>query len=176
VSVIRPVLIVGAGLTGLAAAMELSRLGVPVRLIDKVPGPSAMPHTLVVHSKTAELLEQRGLGPETLPASSRITHAAVYRKGRLLGTAGLAPDRDHRGHVLLACQAEMERLLREQLARQDAAVEYGTELVALVQAEPGRHGEPGGPGVTALLRHPGGRLEDIAAPYLRTACTAQPVT
>jgi 2-polyprenyl-6-methoxyphenol hydroxylase-like FAD-dependent oxidoreductase len=168
-SLIRPVLIVGAGLTGLAAAMELSRLRIPVRLIDKLPAPSAMPRTLVVHSVTAELLEQRGLGPETLPASSRVTHAAVYRKGGLIGTAGLALDRDHRGHVLLVCRAEMERLLREQLARQDVVVEYGTELVALVQAEPGRHGEPGGPGVTALLRHPDGRLEDIAASYLISA-------
>ena len=168
-SVIRPVLIVGAGLTGLTAAMELSRLGVPVRLIDKRPGPSAMPRTLVVHSLTAELLEQRGLSPETLPASNRVTHAAVYRKGGLLGTVELAPDTDHRGHVLLVCQAEMERMLREQLARQDMVVEYGTELVALVQAKPGRPGEPGGPGVTALLRHPDGRLEDIAASYLISA-------
>jgi len=160
------VLIVGAGLTGLAAAMELSRLGVPVRLIDKLPGPSAMPRTLVVHSWTVELLEQRGLSPVTLPASSRVTHAAVYQKGGLLGTAELAPDRDHRGYVLLARQAEMERMLQEQLTRQDVGVEYGTELVALVQAEPTR---PGGPGVTALVRHPGGRLEDIAASYLISA-------
>jgi len=160
------VLIVGAGLTGLTAAMELSRLGVPFRHIDKLPGPSAMPQTLVVHSLTAELLEQRGLDLETLPARNRVTHAAVYGKGGLLGMAELAPDGDHRGHVLLICQAEMERVLREQLARQDAVVEYGTELVALVQAEPGRPGEPG---VTALLRHPDGRLEDIAASYLISA-------
>ena len=168
-SVIRPVLVVGAGLTGLAAAMELSRLGVPVRLIDKRPGPSARSRALVVHSWTAELMEQRGLSPEALPASNRITYAAVYRKGRLFGTAELAPDRDHRGHVLLASRAEMERMLREQLARQDAVVEYGTELVALVQAEPGRRGEPDGPGVTALLRHPDGHLEDIAASYVISA-------
>jgi 2-polyprenyl-6-methoxyphenol hydroxylase-like FAD-dependent oxidoreductase len=154
------VLIAGAGLTGLAAAMELSRLGVPVRLIDKQPGPSAAPRTVVIHSWTAELLEQRGLSPETLRASSRVTHAAVYRKGGLLGTAELAPDRDHRGYVLLVCRAEMGRMLREQLARQDVVVEYGAELVALVQAE------PGGPGVTALVRHPGGCLEDIAASYV----------
>jgi 2-polyprenyl-6-methoxyphenol hydroxylase-like FAD-dependent oxidoreductase len=134
------VLIAGAGLTGLAAAVELSRLRVPVRLIDKRPGPSAMSRTLVVHSWTAELLEQRGIGPETLPASNRVTHAAVYRKGGLLGAAELAPDRDHRGYVLLVCQAEMERMLREQLARQDVVVEYGTELVALAQAEPTRAG------------------------------------
>jgi 2-polyprenyl-6-methoxyphenol hydroxylase-like FAD-dependent oxidoreductase len=157
------VLIAGAGLTGLTAGMELSRLGVPVRLIDKLPGPSGMPRTLVIHSLTTELLEQRGLSPERLAAGNRVTHAAVYQRGGLLGTVELAPDRDHLGHVLLVCQAEMERMLREQLARQDAAVEYGIELVALAQAEPD---EPDGPGVTALLRHRDGRLEEIAASYV----------
>lgn len=151
---IRPVLTVGADLTGLTAAMELSRLGIPVRLIDKRPGPSARPRTLVVRPLTAELLEQRGLSPETLPAGKRVTHAAVYRRDGLLGTVELAPDRDHRGHVLLVCQAEVERVLREQLARQGVVVEYGTELIALIQAERARSrpGEPGGPGVTARLR------------------------
>ena len=36
---LNPVLIVGAGPTGLTAAMELSRFGIPVRLIDKAPAP-----------------------------------------------------------------------------------------------------------------------------------------
>jgi hypothetical protein len=115
---------------------------------------------------TAELPEQRGLSPERLAAGNRVTYAAVYQKGGLLGTVKLAPDRDYRGHVLLVCQAGMERTLREQLARQDVVVEYGTELVALAQAEPD---EPDGPGVTALLRHRDGRLEDIAASYVNGA-------
>ena len=169
-------LIVGAGLTGLTAAMELSRLGIPVRLIDKRPGPSATPRTLVVHPRTAELLEQRGLSPETLAAGNRVTHAAVYWKGGLLGTAALAPDSDHRGHVLLACQTELERVLREQLVGQDVTVEYGTELVALAQAEPGWRGRPRGPEVTARLRHPGGSLEEVTASYLISADGRQGTT
>lgn len=169
-------LIVGAGLTGLTAGVELSRLGIPVRLIDKLPGPAATPRTLVIHSWTAELLEPRGLSPEGLAAGNRVTRAAVYRKGRLLGTVELATDLEHRGHVLLISQAEMERMLREQLASQDVAVEHGTELVALAQAEPGEPGEPGGPGVTALLRHPDGHLEEIAASYLISADGMQGTT
>ncbi|WP_437950314.1 FAD-dependent oxidoreductase [Sorangium sp. So ce296] len=34
-----PVLIVGAGPTGMTAALELSRLGIPVRLIERGPAP-----------------------------------------------------------------------------------------------------------------------------------------
>ena len=175
-SVIRPVLIAGAGLTGLTAAMELSRLGVPVRLIGDPPGPSAMSRTLVVHSLTAKLLEQRGISPEALPASNRVSHTAVYTKGGLLGLAELAPDSDHRGYALLVCQAELEHALHEQLAGQDVAAEYGTELAALVQAEPGWRDEPGGPGITALLRHPSGRQEEIAASCLISADGIQGTT
>jgi 2-polyprenyl-6-methoxyphenol hydroxylase-like FAD-dependent oxidoreductase len=36
----KPILIVGAGPTGLTAALELSRLGVPLRIIDKQPAPA----------------------------------------------------------------------------------------------------------------------------------------
>jgi 2-polyprenyl-6-methoxyphenol hydroxylase-like FAD-dependent oxidoreductase len=169
VSAISPVLIAGAGLAGLAVAMELSRLGVPVRLIGEPPGPSAVSRTLVVHSLTSVLLEQRGLSPEVLPGSNPVRHTAVYTKGGLLGMAELAPDSDHRRYALLAGQAELERALREQLARQDVVVEYGTELVALAQCELGRPGEPGGPGITARLRQPDGRQEEIAASYLISA-------
>jgi 2-polyprenyl-6-methoxyphenol hydroxylase-like FAD-dependent oxidoreductase len=170
------VLIAGAGLTGLTAAMELSRLGAAVRLIGEPPGPSAMSRTLVVHSLTAELLEQRGVSPEALPGSDRVRHTAVYTKGGLLGTAELAPDSDHRGYALLVRQAEMERALREQLACQDVVAEYGTELAALVQDEPGWRDEPGGPGITARLRHPSGRQEEIAASCLISADGIQGTT
>jgi hypothetical protein len=131
-SMSRPVLVVGAGLTGLTAAMELSRLEVPVRLMDQQPGPSARPRAPAVDALTAELLEQRGLRQETLRAGA----------------------------------AEVQRVLRERIARQDVVAEYGTELLALAQAKPDWRGEPRGSGVTALVRHRDGRLEDIAAAYL----------
>ena len=37
-----PVLIVGAGPTGLTAALELSRLGVGIRVVDRAPGNRTM--------------------------------------------------------------------------------------------------------------------------------------
>lgn len=36
---LKPILIAGAGLTGLKAALELSRLAVPLRIIDKQAAP-----------------------------------------------------------------------------------------------------------------------------------------
>ena len=43
------VLIVGAGPTGLTAALELSRLGIPVRIIDKQSAPATTSRAVGVH-------------------------------------------------------------------------------------------------------------------------------
>jgi 2-polyprenyl-6-methoxyphenol hydroxylase-like FAD-dependent oxidoreductase len=45
-----PVLIVGAGPTGLTAALELSRMGVTVRLIDKRAAPAATSRAIGVQA------------------------------------------------------------------------------------------------------------------------------
>ncbi len=58
---IKPVLIVGAGPTGMTAAMELSRMGIPVRIIDKAKKPSTTSRALAVQTRTIELMELRGL-------------------------------------------------------------------------------------------------------------------
>jgi 2-polyprenyl-6-methoxyphenol hydroxylase-like FAD-dependent oxidoreductase len=49
------VLIVGAGPTGLTAALELSRQGIPVRIIDKQAEPAATSRAIGVQARTLEL-------------------------------------------------------------------------------------------------------------------------
>ena len=57
------VLVVGAGPTGLTAAMELSRLGVGVRIIDRASEPSTTSRALAVQARTLEQqLDVPGLG------------------------------------------------------------------------------------------------------------------
>src|SRR5450830_1260473 len=70
-----PVLIAGAGPTGLTAAMELSRMGVPVRLIDKLTAPSATSRALAVQARTLELLQQR-------PCRQPVRTRQAARQGR----------------------------------------------------------------------------------------------
>jgi 2-polyprenyl-6-methoxyphenol hydroxylase-like FAD-dependent oxidoreductase len=47
-SEIKPVLIVGAGPTGMTAAMEFSRFSVPVRIVDKLLTPSTTSRALAI--------------------------------------------------------------------------------------------------------------------------------
>ncbi len=56
-----PVLIVGAGPTGLVLALWLTRLGVAVRIIDKTAEPGTTSRALAVSARTLELYQQLGM-------------------------------------------------------------------------------------------------------------------
>ena len=52
-----PIVVVGAGPTGLTAAMELSRFGVPVRIVERRTRRDETSRALAVQSRTLELLD-----------------------------------------------------------------------------------------------------------------------
>jgi 2-polyprenyl-6-methoxyphenol hydroxylase-like FAD-dependent oxidoreductase len=52
-----PVMVVGAGPTGLAAAMDLARFGVSCRLIEKLPEPQTHSRAVAIQPRTPELFE-----------------------------------------------------------------------------------------------------------------------
>ncbi len=56
-----PVLIVGAGPTGLVLALWLTRLGVAVRIIDKTAEPGTTSRALAVQARTLEFYRQVGI-------------------------------------------------------------------------------------------------------------------
>ena len=77
-----PVLIVGAGPTGLTAGLELSRMGVPVRLIDKRKAPATTSRAIGVQARTLELFEQLGLAEEMVRLGDRGRFASIYGGGK----------------------------------------------------------------------------------------------
>lgn len=155
-----PVLIVGAGPTGLTAAVELSRLGVPVRIIDRATEPATTSRALAVQARTLELLHPRGIGAEMLRRGHLARSTALYGRGRKLAAVELHRMPSRFNHVLLLPQAETERLLREQLHRQGVRVERGVELISCEQ--------PAGE-VRAVLCTPGGAAEHVRAAQLIAA-------
>lgn len=153
-----PILIVGAGPTGLTAALELSRLGVPVRIVDKAARPSDTSRALAVQSRTLELLDQRGVAAEMVRLGNRARTAAIHDSGHRLATIELRRIPSRFNYVLLLSQAETERLLREELARQGVTVEREVELDSLTPLPSG--------GVRAGLRHASGGTEITETPWL----------
>ncbi|MCQ8239707.1 FAD-dependent monooxygenase [Rhizosaccharibacter radicis] len=157
-----PVLIVGAGPTGLTAALELSRLSVPVRLVDKRAAPATTSRAIGVQARTLELFDQRGLAEELLSLGNPARFGSVYGGGKRLVHLDFAHVDSRYPFILFVSQADTERVLREACARTGVAPEWRTELVG-IQQDAMTHG---GPAVSAVLRRPDGALEQVAASWL----------
>lgn len=128
------VLIAGAGPTGLAAALFLSRRDIPVRIIDASPEPTRTSKALGVNPRTLALLEPTGVTAAIEGEAQPIRRLRLHRQGRLLTT--LTPDwaaigAEH-GMVILP-QARTEALLVQALSARGVAVERGLGLAGLDQ-------------------------------------------
>jgi 2-polyprenyl-6-methoxyphenol hydroxylase-like FAD-dependent oxidoreductase len=84
-----PVLIVGAGPTGLTAALELSRLGIGVRIVDRAPERSLTSRALGIQARTIELLRVRGVGDELVRLGNPAKATTLYSEGRKLAAIEL---------------------------------------------------------------------------------------
>ena len=153
------VLVIGAGPTGMTAAIELTRLGVAVRLIERAPEPSTTSRALVVQARTLELLAQRGMLQPILDKGNPGRLVTVYGDGKQV----IQMDFSHNGtefpYMLLIPQSETEQLLRDELVRLGVAIEREVEFIALSVSD---HDGP----VTAALRHKDGAVEEVVCEYL----------
>lgn len=110
------VLIVGAGPTGLALALWLTRLGVQVRVIDKTAEPSTTSRALAVQARTLEYYDQIDLAGEVVAGGRHIAAANLWVAGRQVARAvfgdmgvDISPD----PYPLVFPQDEHERLLNQ---------------------------------------------------------------
>jgi 2-polyprenyl-6-methoxyphenol hydroxylase-like FAD-dependent oxidoreductase len=155
----KPVLIVGAGPTGMMAAIELNRFGICVRLIDKLLEPATTSRAIGVQARTLELFEQRGLADAMLESGNKGIAGSIYGQGKLVFRIEY-PDIDSSYRYLLGIsQAETERILRERLAHRGVTIEWDVTFIAFAQADRGGL-------LTATLRHSDGRLEEFEPSYL----------
>ncbi len=141
-----PVLIVGAGPTGLVLALWLTRLGVPVRIIDRAAQAGTTSRALAVQARTLELYQQIGIADDVVAGGVKVPALNLWVSGtqraRIRIDAigeGLSPF----AFALVYPQDAHEHLLIEHLERIGVRVERETELVRLEQ----RAG-----GVTTTLR------------------------
>src|ERR1700753_99345 len=76
-----PILIVGAGPTGLVLAIELQRRGVPHILIDQRPAPLLWDRAAVIKARTLEIFAALGLSAEFLRRGTIIRGTDFYGSG-----------------------------------------------------------------------------------------------
>lgn len=131
-SVVHPPLIVGAGPTGLAAAMFLHERGVTARIIDKAEHPSTQSKALGVNPRTLELLESSGVTDRMLAAGRKMTTFNISRPGKKLAAVDLGKVKHRYPFMLILSQAESERILTEALAERGITIERGLGLTDLI--------------------------------------------
>src|SRR5215212_1682157 len=126
------VLIVGAGPSGLVLALWLTRLGIRVRIIDKVAERGTTSRALVVHARTLEFYRQLGLADEVVEKGNKFLAVNLWVKSQHVGHIelgalgqGLSPF----PYMLIFPQDEHERLLIAHLAKAGVAVERPIELL-----------------------------------------------
>jgi 2-polyprenyl-6-methoxyphenol hydroxylase-like FAD-dependent oxidoreductase len=155
-----PVLIVGAGPTGLVLALWLTRLGVAVRIIDKTAEPGTTSRALAVSARTLELYQQLGMAGVLVDGGVKVPGANFWVQGSKV--ARLPLDRMGAGltpfpFALIFPQDAHERVLVERLQALGVTVERRTELVRFDRR---------GDGVRATLRRADGAEETCESSYL----------
>lgn len=121
-------LIVGAGPTGLAAALFLRERGIPARIIDAKAAPSIHSKALGVNARTLDLLESTGVTDTMLDQGQIMRSLNLWRPDRKLATLTLGGIDHPYPFMVILSQAESERLLTEALADRNTTVERGISL------------------------------------------------
>jgi 2-polyprenyl-6-methoxyphenol hydroxylase-like FAD-dependent oxidoreductase len=152
-----PILVIGAGTTGLMMACELARHGAPVRVIDKLASINQHCRATGLHARTLEIFYDIGIVDEILAQGVKVLGMSQYANGkRFMHPSGGELDSPYPfGLNLEQCKTEaaLERLLHTLGVK----VERETELMAVSE----RAGS-----VAATIRDADGRETVVETPWL----------
>jgi len=154
------VLVVGAGPTGLALALWLTKQGVAVRIVDKSSGPGETSRAMALQARTLEFYRQLGMADAVVEAGYKTPAMNMWARGSRKARIPLI---DAGGEispypfVLVYPQDRHERLLVKQLKTLGVEVERQTELLSF---------KDDGSEVTAILKQADGQEEAFTSAYL----------
>ena len=142
------VVIVGAGPTGLTAAVRLAQLGVPHVVVDARAAPTLTSNAALVHASSLELLAELGVGNDLVAAGRVIRRIVMVDRGRPLFRVELTDLPSRYPFALGVPQSTTEELLLRRLAElggsvrrrhrvQSVQVDGGEQIVTGVDESPG---------------------------------------
>ncbi|MEL6167285.1 MAG: NAD(P)/FAD-dependent oxidoreductase [Pseudomonadota bacterium] len=142
------ILIVGAGPTGLTAALELARRGVLADVIDSKDGPSSLSRAVSLMPSSLAILARSGIADQ-IQAKAIATETAIFHAGsRRIATLDLARAEDP-GHRLFALPQDVtEAVLRSAFERMGGRIRFGERLESIAQGAAGVDARIGGEIVT----------------------------
>lgn len=129
------VLIVGAGPTGLTAAVELARRGIEVEVIDRRGRASSFSRAVGIMPRSLEILEPLGVTERLLQEGVTFRQVKFYTGDVPALTLPLDVPTPRHGFdfILAVAQDRTEDILRDAFEKLGGTVQYSTALVGLEQ-------------------------------------------
>ena len=127
------VIVVGAGPTGLTLAGDLAAAGLAVTVLDRRSAESNLTRAFVVHARTLEQLDARGLADDLVATGKRIDRLRLF--GNLRLQLGGLPSRFP--YLLVTPQYQVERALRRRAEALGARLIGGATVTGLRQDDDG---------------------------------------
>ena len=124
-----PVLVVGAGPTGLTMAAELARYGVECRIIDKGTGPTHLSKAIGMQARTLEILDNLGIVDEVFEAGHVVHGLSGHVNERRIFHFTYHELDSPYPLLLNIIQSDTERILGGLVTRSGVMVEWETELL-----------------------------------------------
>jgi len=153
----QPILIVGAGVTGLTLGCVLARHGARFRMIDKLPGIRPFARAIGLHSRTLEIFQDLGIVEALLDKAVKLKGFRQFAEGKCIQHLRYDDfDAPYPFHAVLE-QWKTESLLEEKLAELGRSVEREAELIAVEERLDG---------VRATLRLADGSTDIADTPWL----------
>ena len=151
------ILISGAGPVGLTMALELTRYGIPVRIVDKAASRTDKSKAIAVWSRTLELLERTGLVQPFLDSGFKC-HGTQFSNGpQTIARVSLDSIQSPYPFALIIPQSETEHILESHLESLGVTVERQVELTGFEERD-GR--------VVSTIRDQAGRSEVVQTEWL----------
>jgi 2-polyprenyl-6-methoxyphenol hydroxylase-like FAD-dependent oxidoreductase len=161
------VLIVGAGPTGLAAALFLAERGRCARVIERAVTRSPHSKAFGVNARSLALLESSGVTARYLAHGRRMTRLNLRRPGGVLATLRLDDVNHPYPFMLVQSQADSERMLEEVLAERGVTVERGLAATEVEVTSDGATVTVEGPDGTERIEAPAVLAADGAGSTIR---------
>ncbi len=155
-----PVLIVGAGPTGLMMACQLARYGINFRIIDKKPEPTQASNATWIQTRTLELFDQMGIAEYFIKIGHPCSAINFYIDGKQSAILTFKDVNSIYPFILMLPQSETEKILEKYLIEFNKNVERPLELIDIKFENDT---------VISTLKHSDGRIENIISNWL-VAC------
>ncbi len=126
----KKILIVGAGPTGMTAAIELNRLGKACVIIDKKDSPSTLSRAVGINQRSLEILEKSEIAQKLINQGFKMQGGVFHDKNdKIAGQIDFSKIKGDKNFILALPQDQTEEIMRDHLAKNGVNIQYKSEVV-----------------------------------------------